>query len=119
MNWHSTCGRSSRAVWDWLRDGTKPEKRQPRALLGTPALVCFDPRDDHASAESALARAVASWLDDVLSHGEYPAGLLLAPPILEEWASNGRLLRRTVVTFGIDWQLPAADHIAWLANGVR
>ena len=99
--------------------GTTPEKRQPRALLGTPALVSFDPSDGHSTSESALAQAATSWLDDVLGHGEHPAGVLLAPPILEEWASNGRLVRRRVETFGLDWPLASADHLTWPANGVR
>lgn len=99
--------------------GAKPEKRQPRALLGTPALVSFDPGDGHSTSEGALAQAVTNWLDDVLGHGEHPAGVLLAPPILEEWAANGRLVRRRVVTFGLDWQLPSADHLTWPGSRVQ
>jgi len=94
--------------------GAKPEKRQPRKLLSTPSLVTFDPTQRHVNSESALAQAIAGWVDDVvIAHREYPDGLLLAPPILEEWAPKGRLLRRSVLSFDLDWQLPAADGIAW------
>jgi len=92
----------------------KPEKRQPRNLLSTPSLVSFDPTQRHVNSESALSQAIASWVDDVvIAHSEYPDGLLLAPPILEEWAPKGRLLRRVVLSFDLDWQLPAADGIVW------
>jgi hypothetical protein len=91
----------------------KPQRRQPRRLLGTPALLSFDAAQSATSADDALARAIASWLDDVIAHDEYPRGILLAPPLLEEWASNGRLVRRRVVTFDLDWQLTAAEGLAW------
>ncbi len=96
--------------------GVKPQRRQPRNLLGTPALTCFEPAQDRASADAALARAIAGWVDDVLAHGEYSAGLRLAPPILEEWASKGRLVRRRIVTFDLEWQLAGAEGLTWPAS---
>lgn len=92
--------------------GLNAQKRQPRKLLGTPAFLTY-----HASptvtAETALARAIASWLDDVVAHDEYPNGIRLAPPVLEEWASKGQLTRRRVVTFSLDWQLGPAEGVVW------
>jgi hypothetical protein len=93
--------------------GAKPQKRQPQKLLGTPALACFDPLQSRTSADEALARTVASWVDDVLAHEEFRGGLRLAPPILEEWASKGRLVSRRVLTFGLEWPLAAADGLTW------
>lgn len=90
--------------------GMKAPKRQPRRLLGTPALTSFDAKSPRSD---ALARAVASWIDDVIEHGEYPSGFALAPPILEEWAPKGQLVRREVVTFGLDWQLKSAEGVTW------
>jgi hypothetical protein len=96
--------------------GLKPEKRQPRKLLSTPALLSFDPTQRSVNSEGALAQVIASWVDDVvIAHSEYPNGLLLAPPILEEWAPKGQLARRTVLPFGLDWQLPAAEGVTWPA----
>jgi len=96
--------------------GAKPEKRQPRKLLSTPSLLSFDPAQRRLNSESALAQAIASWVDDVVvAHSEFPRGLLLAPPILEEWAPKGRLLRRTILTFNLDWQLPSAEGVTWPA----
>jgi hypothetical protein len=37
--------------------------------------------------------------------------LRLAPPVLEVWATGGRLVSREVVGFALDWPLPAADGI--------
>jgi hypothetical protein len=96
--------------------GAKPQRRQPRNLLGTPALVCFDLTQGPTSANAALARAIAGWVDDVLAHGEYSDGLRLAPPILEEWASKGRLVRRRIVTFDLEWQLASAEGVRWPAS---
>jgi len=94
--------------------GAKPEKRQPRKLLSTPSLLSFDPAQRRLNSESALAQAIASWVDDVvITHSEFPGGLLLAPPILEEWAPKGQLLRRTIRTFNLDWQLPSAEGVTW------
>lgn len=93
--------------------GAKPPRRQPRKLLGTPALLSFDAAQSAASSDDALARAIASWLDDVIAHDEYAGGFLLAPPLLEEWAPKGRLVRRRVVTFDLDWPLAAAEALAW------
>jgi hypothetical protein len=93
--------------------GAKPQKRQPQKLLGTPALACYDPAVGRKSSEDALARTVASWVDDVLSHGEFSSGLRLAPPILEEWASKGRLMSRRVLAFDLEWPLAAAEGLTW------
>jgi hypothetical protein len=94
--------------------GEKPAKRQPRQLLSTPALIGFDPSERYVSEEGALAQAIVNWVDDVvLEHDEYPRGVLLAPPILEDWEPKGRLVSRTIHTFGVDWQLPAAEDVIW------
>jgi hypothetical protein len=45
--------------------------------------------------------------------------LRLAPPVLETWATGGRLLSREVVDFGLEWSLPAADGIYTLSLGMR
>jgi hypothetical protein len=96
--------------------GVKPQKRQPPKLLGTPALACFDPVQSRTSADEALARAVASWVDDILAHDEFRGGLRLAPPIIEEWASKGRLVSRRVVTFDLEWTLAGAEGLTWPAS---
>jgi len=93
--------------------GASPQKRQPRTVLGTPALVRWDGTSPTATPHDGLARAVASWVNDVLTENEYPNGIRLAPPILEEWAAKGRLVSRTVVTFDLDWPLPPASGITW------
>lgn len=93
--------------------GLKPQKRQPSKLLSTPALASFDPIQRGTNADDALARAIAGWIDDVLEHGEYPSGVWLAPPILEEWAPKGQLVRRRVLTFRLDWQLAPAEGVLW------
>ena len=100
-----------------------PEKRQPPKLretdnpwqlLSTPWMLGFDPAQPGISSEGALLTAIPRWIDDVvIEHNEYPNGVSLAPPILEEWATKGRLLRRTILTFDLDWQLPAAEGITW------
>jgi hypothetical protein len=51
----------------------------------------------------------------VIAHSELPRGLLLAPPILEEWAPKGQLLRRAILTFNLDWRLPSAEGVTWPA----
>jgi hypothetical protein len=33
----------------------------------------------------------------------------LAPPVLETWATGGRLITREFVDFDLDWSLPAVD----------
>jgi hypothetical protein len=92
----------------------KPEKRQPRKLLSTPWLLGFDPTEKDMTGEGALLTAIPQWIDDVVfEHGEYPNGVRLAPPILEEWASKGRLVRRRVITFDLAWPLPPADDLTW------
>jgi hypothetical protein len=93
--------------------GLSPQKRQPRKVLGTPALLSFDASSSTTNSDDALVRAIASWVDDVLAHDEYRGGLRLAPPILEEWASKGRLVRRRVLTFDLDWQLAPAEGVTW------
>jgi hypothetical protein len=96
--------------------GLKPEKRQPCKLLSTPSLLSFDPTQRRVDIEGALTQVIASWVDDVVvAHNEYPNGLLLAPPILEEWAPKGQLVRRTILTFNRDWQLPSAEGVTWPA----
>ena len=99
----------------------KPERRQPPKLrdtpwqlLSTPWLLGFDPAQPGVNSEGALLKATARWIDDVvLKHDEYPDGVRLAPPILEEWASKGRLVRRAILTFDLGWPLPPADGITW------
>jgi hypothetical protein len=91
--------------------GLKPENRQPRKLLSTPALVRFDPT--MSVADDALAHVIASWVSEVIAENEYPSGLRLAPPILEEWARKGQLISRRVVTYDLEWDLPPAEGIAW------
>jgi hypothetical protein len=93
--------------------GVKPEKRQPRRLLGTPALLSFDPTQRHTTSTGALAKAIISWVDDVVTHDEFPNGFELSPPILEEWGRKGQLLRRSIMTFDLDWPLPAAEGLNW------
>jgi hypothetical protein len=94
--------------------GVKPEKRQPRRLLSTPALLSFDPTQKHTTSTGALAQAIISWVDDaVVTHDEFPDGLALAPPILEEWAPKGQLLCRSILTFDLDWPLPEAEGLTW------
>ena len=91
--------------------GLSPQKRQPRTVLGTPALLSFDASNAATNPHDALARAIASWVNDVLAHNEYPRRSAARPPILEEWASKGRLVRRSVLTFDLDWQLAPAEGI--------
>jgi len=69
----------------------------------------FDPEKRPSDATTALAVVCATWLDDV-GTSDFEA-LRLAPPVLETWATGGRLLSRAVVDFGLEWSLPAADGI--------
>lgn len=91
--------------------GLPPQRRQPRKLLGTPALLSYSTAT--GTPDDALARVIRAWLDDVLAHNEYPDGVRLAPPILEHWAPKGALTERRIVTFSLDWPLPPADGVAW------
>jgi hypothetical protein len=90
--------------------GADVRKRQPKKMLCTPGLTVFDPETGVSDATTALAVVCATWLEDV-GTSDFQA-LRLAPPVLEEWAVGGRLLSRTVVEFGLDWSLPAADGLA-------
>jgi NAD(P)-dependent dehydrogenase (short-subunit alcohol dehydrogenase family) len=59
--------------------------------------------------------AVALQLDTgaIESFGAF-VGILadsLASPVLERWATGGRLVSREVVDFGLEWSLPAAHGI--------
>jgi hypothetical protein len=56
-----------------------------------------------------LAVVCAAWLEDV-GTTDFQA-LRLAPPVLEGWATGGRLVSREVVDFGLDWPLPPAGGI--------
>jgi len=60
-------------------------------------------------ATTALAVVCATWLEDV-GMSDFEA-LRLAPPVLETWASGGRLLSRAAVDSGPEWSLPAADGV--------
>jgi hypothetical protein len=60
-------------------------------------------------ATTALAVVCATWLEDV-GMSDFEA-LRLAPPVLEAWASGGRLLSRAAVDSGPEWSLPAADGV--------
>jgi hypothetical protein len=93
--------------------GLKAPKRQPRTVLSTPTLLTFDASSSTTNSQDALVRAIGSWVDDVLAHDEYPSGVRLAPPILEEWAAKGQLVRRRVLTFDLDWQLAPAEGVTW------
>jgi hypothetical protein len=89
--------------------GADVRKRQPKRMLCTPGLTVFDPDRDDSDATSALAIVCASWLEDV-GMSDF-AALRLAPPVLEIWATAGRLISRAAVDFGLDWSLPPADGI--------
>jgi hypothetical protein len=91
--------------------GLKPENRQPRKVLSTPALLRFDGTE--STADDALAHAIASWVSEMIAENEYPSGVQLAPPILEEWARKGQLVSRRVITYDLDWDLPPAENIRW------
>jgi hypothetical protein len=89
--------------------GADVRKRQPKRMLSTPGLTVFDPEKRSSDATTALAVVCATWLEDV-GISDFEA-LRLAPPVLEVWAPGGRLVSRSVVDFGLDWPLPAADGI--------
>ena len=83
--------------------GEDVRKRQPKRLLCTPGLTTFTP--DGGDPHTALAVVCATWLEDIAMEA-FPA-IRLAPPILEQWAANGRLLAREVVDYDLPWSLPA------------
>jgi hypothetical protein len=87
--------------------GADVRKRQPKKMLSAPGLTVFDPETRASDATTALAVVCATWLDDV-GTTDFQA-VRLAPPVLEAWATGGRLVSRAVVDFGLDWPLPAAD----------
>ena len=78
-------------------------------MLSAPGLTLFDPEKRPSDATTALAVVCATWLDDV-GMSDFEA-LRLAPPVLETWASGGRLLSRSAVDFGLEWSLPIADGV--------
>ena len=84
-------------------------KRQPKTMLSAPGLTVFDPEKRPSDATTALAVVCATWLEDV-GTSDFEA-LRLAPPVLETWATGGRLLSRAVVDFDLEWSLPVADGI--------
>jgi hypothetical protein len=102
--WPLAAGRVGRAAGL----GADVRKRQPKKLLCTPGLTVFDPGKG-GDATSALAVVCATWLEDV-GMSDFEA-LRLAPPVLETWASGGRLISRAVVDFGLEWSLPGAEGI--------
>jgi hypothetical protein len=79
-------------------------QRQPKKLLCTPGLTVFDTSRGN-DAQTALAVVCTSWLEDV-GMTDFQA-LRLAPPLLEVWAYAGRLASRDMVTFDLEWSLPA------------
>ena len=83
--------------------------RQPNKLLCAPGLTRYEPDKGGSDATTALAVVCATWLEDVRMT-DFQA-LRLAPPVLETWASGGRLLSRSAVDFGLEWSLPAADGV--------
>jgi len=103
--WPLPAGRVGRAAGL----GGDVRKRQPKTMLSAPGLTVFDPEKRPSDATTALAVVCATWLEDVgMSAFE---ALRLAPPVLETWATGGRLLSRAVVDFGLEWSLPVADGI--------
>jgi len=103
--WPLPAGRVGRAAGL----GADVRKRQPKTMLCTPGLTVFDPEKRPSDATTALAVVCATWLEDV-GMTDFQA-LRLAPPMLETWATGGRLLSRAVVDFGLEWSLPAADGV--------
>ena len=107
---HSTCGRYRRVEWVARRDsGGDVRKRQPKSMLSAPGLTVFDPEKRPSDATTTLAVVCATWLEDV-GMSDFQA-LRLAPPVLETWASGGRLVSRAVVGCGLEWSLAAADGV--------
>jgi hypothetical protein len=103
--WPLRAGRVGRAAGL----GGDVRKRQPKTMLSAPGLTVFDPEKRPSDATTALAVVCATWLEDV-GMSDFEA-LRLAPPVLETWASGGRLISRNVVDFGLEWSLPAADGV--------
>ena len=103
--WPLRAGRVGRAAGL----GGDVRKRQPKTMLSAPGMTVFDPEKSTTDATTALAVVCATWLEDV-GTSDFLA-LRLAPPVLETWASGGRLVSRAVVDFGLEWSLPAADGI--------
>jgi hypothetical protein len=101
--WPLPAGRVGRAAGL----GGDVRKRQPKTMLSAPGLTVFDPEKRPSDATTALAVVCATWLEDV-GMTDFQA-LRLAPPVLETWATGGRLLSRAVVDFDLEWSLPAAD----------
>lgn len=103
--WPLPAGRVGRAAGL----GADVRKRQPKKMLSAPGLTVFDPAKGDSDATTALAVVCATWLEDV-GTTDFQA-LRLAPPVLETWATAGRLVSRAVVDFGLEWSLPAADGV--------
>ncbi len=103
--WPLAAGRVGRAAGI----GGDVRKRQPKNALCTPGLTVFEPDEPEGGAMTGLAVVCATWLEDV-GTTKFQA-LRLAPPVLETWATGGRLISRVVVDFDLDWSLPAADGI--------
>ena len=103
--WPLPAGRVGRAAGL----GGDVRKRQPKTILSAPGLTVFDPEKRPSDATTALAVVCATWLEDV-GMTDFEA-LRLAPPVLETWATGGRLISRNVVDFGLDWSLPAPDGV--------
>jgi hypothetical protein len=89
--------------------GGDVRERQPKKMLSTPGMMVFDPEKPGSDPTTGLALTCASWLEDV-GVNEFEA-LRLAPPVMEAWATGGRLISRVIVDFGLDWSLPAADGV--------
>jgi len=103
--WPLPAGRVGRAAGL----GGDVRKRQPKTMLSAPGLTVFDPEKRPSDATTALAVVCATWLEDV-GMSDFQA-LRLAPPVLETWASGGRLLSRSAMDFGLEWSLPVADGV--------
>ncbi len=103
--WPLPAGRVGRAA----ALGSDVRERQPKKLLCTPGLTVFDPTMRGGDGATALAIVCASWLEDV-GMSDFRA-LRLAPPVLEAWATGGRLVSREIIDFDLDWSLPAPDGI--------
>jgi hypothetical protein len=103
--WPLPAGRVGRAAGI----GGDVRKRQPKNILCTPGLIRFNPDKENTDVTTALAVVCATWLEDIGM--EKLEAVRLAPPVLEAWASGGRLISRAVVDFDLDWSLPAADGV--------
>jgi hypothetical protein len=98
--WPFPAGRLPRTA-----SGGDVRKRQPKKLLCTPGLTVFDVDGPRADAATALAIVCTSWLEDVGTN-DFEA-IRVAPPILETWATGGRLISREVIDFGLEWSRSA------------